>query len=398
MVKTLDRYIYREMTAPFILTTAVLLFVMLLQRLFKLTELIVAKGASLLATVKLLLYVIPNFLVITLPMSLLVAALTAFARMSSDSEVTAMKASCISLYRLTRPVFIYSVVVFVATAVTSLILVPAANTSLKAHVFNMLKQSAMVGIEPGIFSSTFNGMVIYVDKMSSPDSMEGVFISDERSAKEHYTIVAKRGKLIADPQSLKVTLALEDGTIHTLPSNAKTYNLMGFTAARLYLDINNTLAGKGGPGKSFEDTESSELLQQIRKARNEGQPTLAMETELHKRLSIPFACLIFGLIGAPLGIRRSRSGKSAGIAIALLVFLAYYIVLGGSTNLAETGTWPPLLAFWIPNFIMVLIAWLFVMKKGHEVNLRIWDSIVHYYYRTKERLLKKISRRNALGR
>lgn len=384
--RIVDRYIFREMLPWFFLSTAVLLLVLILQRLFRLADLVVSKGATLLSTIKVLAYVMPNFLVITIPMSLLVASLTTFARLSADSEITAMKASRISLYRMIRPVFLFALIAFAVTAATSLVLVPSANSALKAHLFNMVKSQAMIGIEPGVFSSTFDGMVIYVDKMTSTDDMEGVFISDERSAKEPFAIVAKRGKLIADPQSLNVTLALQDGAIQTQPREGQpTLTHMRFDAARLYLDISNTLAQKGPPGKGFEDMSSVELLQGIKLARQEGKPAYPLETELNKRLSIPFACLILGLIGAPLGIRKSRSGKSAGIAVAILVFLGYYIVLGAATNLAETGTFRPALAYWIPNCLLGAAAVVFVIKKGHEVNFMIGSAISRRYYRFKNR-------------
>ena len=386
--RTLDRYIFGEMLPPFFLSMSVLTLVLLLQKLFHLADLVVSKGATLLSTVKVLAFTIPSSFVITIPMSLLVAALTTFARLSSDSEITAMRASRISLYRMIRPVFLFSLVAFAVTALTSLVLVPTASSALKAHLFNMVKSRAMVGIEPGVFSTTFDGMVIYVDKMGSLDQMEGVFISDERSAKEPYDIVAKRGKLIADPKTLNVTLALQDGSIHTTPDDKQSYTRMAFDAARLYLNISNTLVQKG-PGRSFTDMDSAELVQEIKRTRQEGKPTYSLETELQKRISIPFACLILGLIAAPLGIRRSRSGKSAGIAIALLAFLVYYIILGIATNLAETGTFRPVLAFWIPNSILAVGAVLFVLVKGHEISFMIGSRISRLYYDIKNRASKK---------
>jgi len=391
-MRTLDRYIFREMATPFFLSMAVLLLVLFLQRLFRLADLVVSKGATLASTAQILLYVVPGFLVITLPMSLLVAALTVFSRMSADSEVTAMKASRISLYSMIRPVFLFALLTFAATAATSLVLVPGANAALKAHLFEMVKARLMVGLEPGVFSSTFDGMVIYVDKMDASDNMEGVFISDERSAQQPYAIVAKRGRLLADPQSLNVTLAMQEGSIHALPREDGAYSLMSFSAARLYLDIKSSLAKKDSPGKGYEEMSSAELFDDINKARGEGKPTFEQESELHKRLSLPFACIIFGLIGAPLGIRRHRTGKSIGIAIALLVFLIYYIILGSATNLAETGAAPPLPAYWIPNGIMAAAALLFVLKKGQDVNFLIWDTVVTAWYGAAHRIGKAFKR------
>jgi lipopolysaccharide export system permease protein len=180
---------------------------------------------------------------------------------------------------------------------------------------------------------------------------------------------------------------MQDGSIHTLPHDEQTYTKMGFDTARLYLDINNALLQKG-PERKFEDMDSAELAYEIKRIRQEGKPSYSLETELQKRLSIPFACLILGLIGAPLGIRRSRSGKSAGVAIALFGFLVYYIILGTATNLAETGTFRPVLAFWVPNSIMAAAAIAFVVVKGHEVNFMIMSRISSFYYDLKNRVKK----------
>jgi len=387
-VRILDRYIFSEMLPPFFLSMAVLMLVLFLDKMLRLADLVVSKGATIVSVVKILIYVVPGFLVITIPMSLLVASLTAFSRLSTDSEVTAMKASCISLYSMIRPVLLFALVSCALTAVTSLVLVPGADTALKSHVFNMVKSRAMVGIEPGVFSSTFDGMVIYVDKMSSLDKIEGIFISDERSANEPHAITAKRGKLIADPESLNVTLAMQDGSIHLQPKDDRTYSLMGFDSARLYLDISNTLLQKGSPQRGYEDIGSIELVQEINRLQKEGQPAYAPEAELHKRLSIPFACIILGLVGVPLGIRRSRSGKSAGVAIALMVFLVYYIIFGTATNLAATGTFRPALAYWIPNCVMALAAGIFVFIKGREVDFMIGNRISMLYYDIKNRFNK----------
>ena len=386
--RTLDRYIFGEMLPPFLLSMAVLTLVFLLQKLFQLADLVVSKGATVLSMAKVLALSVPGFFVITIPMSLLVAALTTFARLSADSEITAMRASRISLYRMIRPVFLFAILAFAITAFTSLMLVPKASAALKAHLFNIVKSRAMVGIEPGIFSNTFDGMVIYVDKMNSNNQMTGVFISDERSAKDPYAIVAKRGDLVADPQALIVTLNLKDGTIHTVPHEDQMYTKMAFDTAHMYINISNALSQKGTPGRVYEDMDSVDLALEIGRMRQEGKPTYTFETELNKRLSIPFACLIFGLIGAPLGIRKSRTGKSAGVALALLAFLVYYIILASSTNLAETGTVRPVLAYWIPNAIMATAAVLFVIIRAREVDFMIMNRISKFYYGLKERMRK----------
>ena len=150
---------------------------------------------------------------------------------------------------------------------------------------------------------------------------------------------------------------------------------MSFDSGSLYLDINQALLPKNSAKRPFDETGLLELLAELKQGRAEGKPNVDAESELHKRLSIPFACLIFGLIGAPLGIRKSRSGKSAGIALSLIVFLVYYILLASGRNLAEAGTLTPGAAYWIPNAVMAVAAVVLAVMKGREIEFSIIDRV-----------------------
>ena len=363
--RIIDRYIMRELLAPFFLSIAVLTLALFLQRMFRLVELVLSKGSTLAATGKLLLFIMPGFLALTIPMSLLVAALTAFTRLSSDSEVTAMKASRISLYAMVRPVMQFAVILFIITSVIAHFLAPHANHAFKAQLFNMVKSRAMIGLDQGVFSSTFDGMVIYVDRMNSLDDIKGLFISDERSASEPYTILAKQGKLITNPDSFKVILAMEQGSIHVQPRAEGTYSLMTFDAGKLFLNIDEASFKRSETaGRNIDELDSLSLFHSWRALRAENKPTKDLEIEFQKRMSVSYACLIFGLIGAPLGIRKSRTGKSAGIAVSIGVILVYYLVLGSAARLAESGALSPVAATWIPNGLITLAAMALLIKEG----------------------------------
>jgi lipopolysaccharide export system permease protein len=369
----LDRYITRELLPPFFLSIAVLTLALFLQKMFRLTELVLSKGSSLAATGKLVLYIMPGFLALTIPMSLLVAALTAFARLSADSEVTAMKASRVSLYAMVRPVMSFAFVLFLVTAVVVNFLAPHATYAFKAQLFNMLKSRAMVGVEQGVFSSTFDGMVLYVDRMTSLDDIQGIFISDERSGSEPFTIVAKQGRLIADPENLNVTLVMERGAIHLQPRTEGEYSLMSFDKGKLFIDISRAGLRRRSDdsGRNIDEMDSLELYRELQQTKAKGESGKAVEIELQKRMSISYACLIFGLIGAPLGIRKGRTGRSAGIAISLFVILAYYLILGTAARLADSGAVSPFAATWIPNGLITIAAIALVLKRGSEVSFGI---------------------------
>lgn len=384
-IKIMDRYIFLELLPPFFLGLASITLVLFIQKMFRMAELVIAKGVSFGAALKLFLFILPGFLVITIPVSMLLASLIAFSRLSSDSEIPAMKASRISLYRMLRPVAALSLLTCAVTAALSLAVLPHSNQALKEQMFSMVKSSAMVSIEPGVFTNKFNGMVIYVDKMSSSDLLEGIFIADERSTEGSYIITAKRGRLIADPQSLDVVLAMEDGAIHTAVNENKPFALTSFASGRLFMDINSVFLQSGQTSGGPKQAGTIELLRDIRIAKRDGAPVAPLESELHTRLSIPFACLVFGLVGAPLGIRRARSGRSAGIVTAVAVFLGYYVVLGSSKNMSLAGVVAPALAYWIPNILIAVASAVVIYKKGHEIRWGISDRLAMWYYRLKRR-------------
>ena len=388
--RLLDRYILRELLAPFFLSIAVLTLALFLQKMFRLIEFVMSKGSSLEAAGKLLLLILPSFLMLTLPMSLLVAALSAFSRLSSDSEITAMKSSRVSLYTMIRPVLQFALVLFLITAAIAHFVAPHANFAFKVHLFDMMKSNAMVGLEQGVFSSTFDGMIVYVDRMNSLDDMQGLFISDERSAKEPVAITAARGRLLTNPEELNVTLIMDKGSVHTLPREKKSYSLITFDQGKLYLDINRAaLRSRGDEGRGFDEMDSLELMRQIRSSANAGKPARTAEKELMKRFSISYACIIFGLIGAPLGIRKHRTGRSAGIAIAIGVILVYYFILGSAENLAGSGALSPGAAALLPNGLITLAALFLVIKRGHEIYFGIGPRVGSAFYRLAARFRRK---------
>ncbi len=387
--RIIDRYIFRELIGPFFFSLAAIMLVLFIQKMFRLTELVIAKGVSLWSTLQLFFLIMPGFLVIAIPMSMLLASLIAFTRLSSDSEVSAMKASCMSLYGMLRPVALLSAVTCALTAVVSIAVLPASSRMLKEHMLAMVKSSALVALEPDTFSSMFNGLVIYVDKMKSADDLEGIFIFDERTAKDPYAITAKRGRLIADPKSLDVVLAMEDGVIHTSVRENEPYTHMSFDTGGLFMDINNFFLPSGDFSSGYQNIGTLQLFRDIRRARSEGKPSASMESELHTRFTIPFACLVFGLVGAPLGIRRSRTGKSSGILIAIAVFLGYYIVMGSSKNMAEAGVVSPAVAYWVPEAIITFAAIAVIYKKGREIDFGITNRITSWYYLLKQQWEQK---------
>ncbi len=180
-MKILDRYILREMVVPFFLGLAIFTSILLIVRILKLVELVVNRGVPLAQMIRIFSYIMPAFLEVTVPMALLLAILVAFGRLSSDSEVIAMRAAGISLYRLLVPVAIFAGMVALLTAWLSVTARPWGNSHLRTGLYEIVKTRAAAGIKPKVFNDEFKDLVIYVDKIRpASDVLEGIL--DRRHA------------------------------------------------------------------------------------------------------------------------------------------------------------------------------------------------------------------------
>lgn len=354
MHRIVNRYILREISIPFFMILLVLTFALLMGRILQLMDLMINKGIEATDIAKLILYLMPSFLTITIPVSLLISILIGLGRLSRDSEIIVLKSSGLSLYQLMPSVALASLCAFFITAVTGFFLVPYGNFATKNLLFDMARQKASIGIKERVFNGDFAGLVLYAEEIPSQENyMRNVFISDNRMMEEPTTIIAQRGYLVSDPESMRVTLRLQDGSIHTADADATTYKKIDFSSYDINLDLSTSIGDKNGV--VIKDSKEMSLPELIRESHTPGIEETAMKEfviEIHKKFTLPFACLVFGIIGIPLGISKHRSGKSRGFVIGLIVIMIYYVIQIGGEALGETGMLPPAVGAWISNTLL----------------------------------------------
>jgi len=351
MKKTTYLYLLKEILPIFLIGMMVFTIVLLMDKILKLIELIVTRGVSLIDIVMLLLFISPSFAIFTIPTSVLLSTLVSFGRLSGDSEITAFKASGLSLYQLFLPVGIFSICAYFLTTFCVLYGLPWGNQGFRTTLYKIAQSKADIEIKERVFNDLFDGLVVYVEKVPiQGEKMEGILIYDERDQGKTNTIFAREGFLASNPKSQEVILRLFDGDIHRFDPRANVYQKIKFNVYDLKLELAKAFAAMG---KRLRDHELSidDIRDKIEKRRATGEDATPQEVELHKRYAIPFACIVFGLIGVPLGIQPRRSGRSFGFIFSILVLLLYYISLTGSEILALRKTLPPYLAGWGPNFI-----------------------------------------------
>lgn len=353
MNKIIDRYIFKEIASSFIIIIFVLTFVLLMGKMLQIMDLFVNKGVSFYSIVKIIIYLMPYFLLFTIPIALLISTLIAMGRLSSDNEITALKTSGISLLQLYYPVAIASCIAFIFTIIMSYFIVPKTNFATRHMLFNVVQENANVGIKEKIFNDDFRDFLIYADKIPVHKKyMEGVVVSDKRVLGQQNTIFAKKALLVSDPESMIVKLKMEDGSIHTVSSDLKNYRKIDFKSYDINLDLSAALAHFD---KSAKDMTMNELLEKAKKIGMREKDIRELYIEVHKKFAIPVACILFGLIGLPLGIKSHRAVKSRGFSVGLLIVCFYYILRMGGEAFAETGYVPVAIGVWMPNILFSFI-------------------------------------------
>jgi len=207
--------------------------------------------------------------------------------------------------------------------------------------------------------------------------LEGILIYDERKdenvssvfaqegSQNVNTIFAQEGFLISDPQSKGMVLRLLNGSIHRFEPTTNKYQKIGFDTYDLKIELGKSIANIQ---KNLQEHEMStnEIKEKIRKMKDQGEDTTSQQVELHKRYAVPFACIVFGLLGVPLGIQPRRSGRSYGFVFTILILLAYYISVIAFEMFAVRRVVPAFWAGWSPTFMFGGLGIYLLIKAANE--------------------------------
>jgi lipopolysaccharide export system permease protein len=387
----IHRYFIKEITVPTGLGLMIFTFVLLMGRILKLVEMVINKGVPFTETAKLFAYLLPAFLVITLPLALLLGILLGFGRLSTDSEIVALKSSGVSLYGMMKPVIALALLVCIATGALTLFLEPAGNSAFRNQVFQIATNRASIGIQPRVFNEEFDELVLYTNELDERSGvMEGVFISDERVGSTPSVILAQRGRIISQREIQILTLRLENGTIHRQPTGEgqSTYQIIAFDSYDVNLNMGQQLPSSGSRRIKDSELTNAQILEARQKASTPAERN-SYTVELHKRFILPLAPLVFALIGVPLGIQSHRSGRGGGFTLALIIFLIYYLLLSLAETLAIEGGFSPVPALWLPTFLFLAGGAYLLHLAALERRLAWLDRLLEIPLRLKRRLGRK---------
>jgi len=439
----LSRHILQRHLTPFLFSVFVLVFIFLLQFIMQKMDQLAGKGLSAGVIAELIVMNLAWMLVLAVPMAVLVATLMAFGNLSSGNEITAMRASGVSLYRMITPVFLSSILVCYLLVLFNNRVLPDANHRAKMLLTDIYRKKPTFSLMPGLFSDPreIQGYSILVRKMfENTNDLEGVTIFDYTNSAVTTTVTAERGTVSFSPGFEKLIMDLYDGEIHELSTeDYKRYRKIRFEKHRIAMnaegfDFQRSQESAFSRGdrelsaqvmiamvdslQSLQDTSRAHIELAMRndlrslfnpvrlparigeiqldprttagvrfsslssllegeQARTEyfGRRIHEYSVEIHKKYSIPFACIVFVLIGAPLGIMARRGTFGTAASLSLGFFLLYWACLIGGEKLADRGMIDPWFGMWMANIILGILGLYLTIRSARENIIIDWRSL-----------------------
>lgn len=352
-MKRVDRLILGEMFSPWAFGVAIFTVLILAgSLLFEMTRYL-SQGISPLVMGQLLALLMPGVLAKTFPMAVLLATLLAFGRLSGDSEIVALKAGGISVPRMMAPVAVFGFIVFLTAFFFNETLVPGA--SLRAMQIRVAIDDEIRGrsdrptfypiFEDGrlatmVVAQDFNiaqqtlrnATVVAMDEQSRPSFY--LFTPEMRFTDEYQWRIKGPAKLIPVGSGITVTL-----TGDLFPPEVPSPDVTPETLIAQMLRDNDALSMR-------------QIAAQIETLRENPKSRLSQVANLEfgfwNKVAVPLAALVFGLVGAPLGIRSHRAGTSTGFWMSVLIIFGYMLLANMMAIYAQGGQVPPFVASFLP--------------------------------------------------
>ena len=353
-MKILRDYLINEFSGPLLLALAVLTFVMILGNLVKIAELVINKGVDIFSVTKLFIFMTPYLLTYTLPISALVASLLSLGRLSSDNEIVAIRASGISTFKLLLPILTIGLILSLLLVIFNDRIIPYAHFATRKTLLEVGIKNPTAALEPGVFINSFDKYILFIHSIEKNKLNNVRVYEPQGDNKPARIIVAKKGEFIANPEKNMIKLKLMDGTADEPdPNNPNVFYKLNFKNYFLSLNLNQ-IRDNENIDKKPKDMTIEELRKKIIALRKQGINAIPLLTEIHKKISLAFACFVFILLGSSLAVITRRREKSINFGIAFVVVGVYYLLLLGSEALSLQGYVDPGIALWLPNILIGL--------------------------------------------
>src|SRR5215213_1263138 len=371
-IRALDRYTLAAVLPYLALALLVLSAILLIQQTTKFAEVLGSASAPMRLGAEVTLNLLPNILIFTLPMSVLVGVATGFGQLGHDSELTAIQAAGVGTTRVILPPLLLGLLFSLLTFYVGFWVAPAAAKNLRDIGLRIAFYKLESPVDPRSFYTGMQGKVIYVREGDKETGQWGrIFMHWQEPGGQVRLVTARNGRL--DFSGERTELVLEDARMTTLPAGGAEATARGehVTVERsesMRVRDERLDTGRGALARRMQERELefdemglSQLSQKARTSDNAIQRREAT-IALHKRLALSLSPIVFAFFGAALGLRAGRGGRSQGVLLSLASMLLYYLLSLAGEQLGRAGTLPPVLGSWlafitaIPCGILLLAA------------------------------------------
>jgi LPS export ABC transporter permease LptG len=380
-IKGLDRYTLAAVLPYLALSLLVLSAILLIQQTTKFAEVLGSSNAPLRLTAEVAIDLLPNILIFTLPMSVLVGTATGFGQLGHDSELTAIQAAGVGATRIMLPPLALGLLFSLLTFYVGFWVAPAAAKGLRDIGLRVAFYKLESPVEPRSFYTGMPGKVIYVREGDKETGQWGkIFMQWQEPDGQVRLVTARTGRL--DFSGERTELVLEDARMATLPAGGAEAIERG---GRVTIERSESMrvrderldTGRGalarriqGRELEFDEMGLAQLSRKIRTSDNEishREATIA----LHKRLALSLSPIVFAFFGAALGLRAGRGGRAQGVLLSLASMILYYLLSVLGEQLGRAGTLPPVLGSWLVFMVAVPSGLLLLAARRRRFDLSI---------------------------
>ena len=319
VVRTIDRYVIREILPPFGLALGLFTFVLAINPMLGSAKDLLAKGIPAPTVGLLLVLLVPQALSLTIPMALLTGLLMALGRISGDRESVALLACGVSPVRLLRPVMAVALVVAAADMFILMKVKPDANQTWREITFGHLAEKTAADIKPRIFFEQFPGLVLFVGDTAPGGAWSQVLLADTKDPATPIVTLADSGRLDVNREERQVSLILANATQYTPGrDDPQAYNTVRSNPLTIKITAESVFgAGDIAYPRGFPEMGYGQLKAQADRNRAAGISAHNEIMHMQQMFSFPAACLVLALLGLPVGLSTRKEGRLAALAVGL---------------------------------------------------------------------------------
>lgn len=368
-MRIFTKYVLREVTSYALIGAGIATFVIFMKNVTQIMELVVRNSAPGSAIAEIFLYTLPTVLTFTIPMGVLVGALIGLSRLAADSEVTAMRSCGIGAGAFVRMLALFGILAVGLALLITAYVSPRAEAARDALTDQLVGTQAAFEVQPRVFYEEFKNYVLYVQDATAGSGAavwKKIFLADVSSPGAPRVTSAEQG-LVVNQSDDEVRLHLEDASQHEVsPKQPGQYVINTYDQLDMPLPL-PTPASPKTRAQPIRHMTMSELWDQGHALRGKDPKTARWYlTEFHRRLALPAACLVLLLVGIPLGLASKRGGKAGGVVIAILLVLAYYVLLLEGVALSQQGKIRPEIGVWAGNVIFLIAGIVLLWLADHR--------------------------------